>query len=164
MLFYSCRDDEDHNELFFEDVKEMRSFPEELIRTLADSLSEFISQVAEAKNSPRAAPGSESAEPPVKPETSPASTPVTVDRLDDIPWFLQVAIEHGLSIIGWYENNTSADIPPEHIWDDGEGLEQWWQRVAHAVKPLTGATQRYPKTTCPGMNWRPYSSSDARRC
>lgn len=41
-----------------------------------------------------------------------------------------MAIEHGLSIIGWFENNTQSDIPPEHLWDDAEGLDKWWQRVA----------------------------------
>lgn len=75
MLFYACRDDEDHNELFFESVNEMRSFPEEMTRHLADTLSEFISQVAEAKNSQRAEPGSESSDPPVKLETFELSTP-----------------------------------------------------------------------------------------
>lgn len=34
-----------------------------------------------------------------------------------------------MQILGWFENNQASDIPPEHIWDDSEGLEQWWERV-----------------------------------
>lgn len=32
-------------------------------------------------------------------------------------------------ILGWYENSTSDEIPPEHIWEDGEALERWWELV-----------------------------------
>lgn len=40
-----------------------------------------------------------------------------------------MAIEQGLLVLGWYENLPSEDVPPEHIWEDAEGLEQWWKRV-----------------------------------
>lgn len=44
-------------------------------------------------------------------------------------WFLQVAIEQALTIISWFENCTKEEVPPEHLWEDSEGLEQWWATV-----------------------------------
>lgn len=44
-------------------------------------------------------------------------------------WFLQVAIEHALTVINWYENLPKEEVPPEHLWADAEGLELWWKRV-----------------------------------
>lgn len=46
-----------------------------------------------------------------------------------MPWFLQVAIEHGLTILNWYENLPKTEVPPEHLWEDGEGLDLWWKAV-----------------------------------
>lgn len=42
---------------------------------------------------------------------------------------MQVAIEQGLAVLNWYENRPEEEIPPEYLWDDSEGLEEWWQRV-----------------------------------
>ena len=75
MLFYACRDDEDHNLQFFEDVNDLKSMPDEVQVALSECLALFINEAAEAKNSPRAASGSASSEPPADPETSPASSP-----------------------------------------------------------------------------------------
>lgn len=74
MLFFACRDADDHSVTFFETVQEMRSYPDEVQEALSLALATFISEVAEAKNSPRAGSGSDSVAPPVEPETSPAST------------------------------------------------------------------------------------------
>lgn len=46
-----------------------------------------------------------------------------------MPWYLQVAIEHALTILSWYENLQEDERPPEHLWEDAEGLEQWWKYV-----------------------------------
>jgi hypothetical protein len=46
-----------------------------------------------------------------------------------VPWFLQVAIEHALTILGWFENLQKEEVPPEHIWEDGEGLDEWFASV-----------------------------------
>ena len=46
-----------------------------------------------------------------------------------MPWYLQVAIEHALSILNWYENLPKDEVPPEHLWEDPEGLELWWKDV-----------------------------------
>jgi hypothetical protein len=75
MLYYACRDDEDHSVLFFEDVNDLKSMPDEVQTALSESLALYINEAAEAKNSPRAASGSASSEPPVEPETSEASGP-----------------------------------------------------------------------------------------
>lgn len=32
-------------------------------------------------------------------------------------------------ILAWFENHTKEDLPPDHIWEDPEGLEEWWDRV-----------------------------------
>jgi hypothetical protein len=75
MLFYSCRDDEDHKVLYFDSVDEMKSQPQEVQNGLARKLASFITDAAEAKNSQGAAPGSTSSVPPASPETSESSTP-----------------------------------------------------------------------------------------
>lgn len=46
-----------------------------------------------------------------------------------MPWYLQVAIEHALTILSWYENLQEEERPPEYLWEDAEGLEQWWATV-----------------------------------
>lgn len=40
-----------------------------------------------------------------------------------------MAIEHALTILSWHENLPSKEVPPEHLWEDPEGLEQWWKHV-----------------------------------
>jgi hypothetical protein len=40
-----------------------------------------------------------------------------------------VAIEQALTILNWYENLEKKDVPPEHLWEDPEGLELWWKKV-----------------------------------
>jgi len=40
-----------------------------------------------------------------------------------------VAIEHGLQVLSWFENLQKDEVPPEHLWEDAEGLEQWWADV-----------------------------------
>lgn len=40
-----------------------------------------------------------------------------------------MAIEHGLTIIGWHENHIGEDLPPHYLWDDDEGLKQHWDMV-----------------------------------
>lgn len=41
-----------------------------------------------------------------------------------------MAIEHALNVLGWHENLQKEEVPPEHLWEDSEGLEQWWEWVA----------------------------------
>lgn len=75
MLFYACRDGDDHTMTFFEDVEDMRSMPEEVQEALQDTLNSFITDSAEAKNSEAVGSGSASSEPPKEPEMSASSTP-----------------------------------------------------------------------------------------
>lgn len=75
MMFYSIRDAENIDTLFFESVMEMASQPDEVRDVINEALLPFISEAGEAKNSPRVASGSDSSEPPVKPETSDPSIP-----------------------------------------------------------------------------------------
>lgn len=32
-------------------------------------------------------------------------------------------------MINWYENLPKEEVPPERLWADAEGLEQWWARI-----------------------------------
>jgi hypothetical protein len=75
MTYYGARDPDDHSQLFFDSVKEWSEQDEEIRNRVAEALTRFIGEAAEAKNSPGAADGSEPSEPPSKPETSEASTP-----------------------------------------------------------------------------------------
>jgi hypothetical protein len=74
MMFYSVRDVDDTGVLFFESARELAEQEDEVRELLAEALTPFISDGAEAKNSPGVASGSESSELPKKPETSEAST------------------------------------------------------------------------------------------
>lgn len=75
LLYYGCRDDEDHSVLFFEDVEDMKRQPESLQNALRAKLAEFVNDAGEAKNSQGVASSSTSSVPPVEPETSESSTP-----------------------------------------------------------------------------------------
>jgi hypothetical protein len=78
MMFYAVRDIEDNNELFFESAEELAGQDDQIREVIGDAISPFIADGGEAKNSPRAASGSDSSEPPNTPETSEASTPEDV--------------------------------------------------------------------------------------
>ena len=49
--------------------------------------------------------------------------------MDQVPWPLQEAINHGLTILSWYENYLPEEMPPENLWDDGEAIEDHFRRV-----------------------------------
>lgn len=55
--------------------------------------------------------------------------PKGCDRVDEIPWFLQAAIDHALTILSWHENLPREEIPPQYLWDDAGGLDLWWKDV-----------------------------------
>jgi hypothetical protein len=74
-LYFACRDDEDHTQLFFDGVDDLKNAHEKVQEACSAKLSEFIADPAEAKNSQAAGSGSPSSEQPNEPETSPPSTP-----------------------------------------------------------------------------------------
>ena len=47
-------------------------------------------------------------------------------------------MEQALTIISWMQNLPEDEIPPEHLWEDTEGLELWWKAVD--VKRKDGAS------------------------
>lgn len=55
--------------------------------------------------------------------------PKGAERISDLPWFLQVAIEHGMSVLNWYENLPKNEVPPRYLWADVDGLELWWKKI-----------------------------------
>lgn len=75
MLFFSCRDDEDHSQLFFEEPKELQRQPEFVQIALANTLATYIQDPGEAKNSRRVAPSSPQSELPSEQEISEVSIP-----------------------------------------------------------------------------------------
>lgn len=50
MLFYSCRDDEDHTVLYFDNKDEIKGLPQPVQDALATKLAGFITDSSEAKN------------------------------------------------------------------------------------------------------------------
>lgn len=40
-----------------------------------------------------------------------------------------MAIEHALTVLSWYEHLPKDEVPPEYLWEDAVGLEQWWATV-----------------------------------
>jgi hypothetical protein len=46
-----------------------------------------------------------------------------------VPWPLQEAINHGLSVLNWFENYVEDEIPPEPIWDDAEAITEWFKVI-----------------------------------
>lgn len=79
MTYYAVRDIKDHNQLFFDSAKDWAEQDDQIRAVVNGALSGFIQEAGEAKNSPGAASGSESSEPPSKQETSEASTPATAN-------------------------------------------------------------------------------------
>lgn len=75
MLFYACRDPEDRTELFFDKVDELISSHDQVYQELSDTLAAYIQDGAQAKNSSRAEPGSDSSVPPSEPGTTESSGP-----------------------------------------------------------------------------------------
>lgn len=55
--------------------------------------------------------------------------PKGVKRVDQVSWFLQEAINTGLTILSWYEGFLPEELPPENLWDDGEAVEEHFRRV-----------------------------------
>lgn len=37
-------------------------------------------------------------------------------------------------MLSWYESYAEEEVPPENIWEDTEGLDLWWERVADKRK------------------------------
>lgn len=75
MFYYSIRDPENIDQMFFDGVHEAAAMPEEFRVVIEEALMPFITEAGEAKNSQRAASGSDSSELPDNPETSDSSTP-----------------------------------------------------------------------------------------
>lgn len=50
MLFFACREEEDHDELFFENSNEIRTYPEHVETALTECLHSFITELDESKN------------------------------------------------------------------------------------------------------------------
>lgn len=55
--------------------------------------------------------------------------PKGVKRVDQVPWPLQEAISHALTILAWYENYLASELPHENLWDDAEAIEEHFRRV-----------------------------------
>jgi hypothetical protein len=54
-----------------------------------------------------------------------------------------VAIEQGLTVLNWYENLSKDEVPPEHLWEDPEGLDEWWEQVEAKRDDGTATRGRY---------------------
>lgn len=74
MLFYSVREVDATDKLFFDSAQDLAAQPDQVRELIEEALVPYISEAGEAKNSPRAASGSDSSELPDSPETSDSST------------------------------------------------------------------------------------------
>jgi len=72
--YYSCRDVDNHGDLFFESITEWRETDDTIKDAIKQAMTLFIQDGTEAKNSPRAASGSPQSTPPSEPEISESST------------------------------------------------------------------------------------------
>lgn len=126
---FSVREVGDHSRLFFESVVEFSQQDDLVQQAIKDALKIFISDPAEAKNSPRAVSWLAAVGAAGRAGDIRSLYPRGSNRIEDIPWYLQVAIEQALTIISWHENLAKNEVPPEHIWEDGKGLELWWARL-----------------------------------
>lgn len=75
MLYFSVRDVDNTDKLFFADPGDLASQPDAVRTLIEEALVPYISETGDAKNSPRAASGSDLSELPANPETSDSSTP-----------------------------------------------------------------------------------------
>lgn len=55
--------------------------------------------------------------------------PRGVKNMHDCPWPLQEAIGHALSILSWFENYLTEEIPAENLWDDNDAIEEHFKRI-----------------------------------
>jgi hypothetical protein len=74
MLYFSIRDADAQDKLFFADADEASAQPDQVRELLEEALLPYITETGEAKNLQRAASGSDSSELPANPETSDSST------------------------------------------------------------------------------------------
>jgi hypothetical protein len=57
-----------------------------------------------------------------------------------VPWPLQEAINHGLTILSWFENFVEKELPAENLWDDAEGLDLHFAKIRDRRDGETGGT------------------------
>lgn len=72
-----------------------------------------------------------------------------------------MAIEQGLTILAWYENLQKDEQPPEYLWEDPEGLEQWFKAVEEAredgMATKRGLSDHDPDDQTPHMTGNEYA-------
>ena len=69
-----------------------------------------------------------------------ALLPHGITSVMDIPWDLARAIEHAHRILGWQENLSSDEQPPQWMWAHEDELKEWFDevRIAREEKWGTG--------------------------
>ncbi len=56
-----------------------------------------------------------------------------------------------MTILSWFENCTKEEIPPEYMWEDSDGLEQWWAAVKE--KRESGFANPHEKRDDSDVEW-----------
>lgn len=49
--------------------------------------------------------------------------------MHDLPWTFLEVWSHALTVVGWYENLPSDEIPPKWIWHDGQQLDAHFANI-----------------------------------
>lgn len=52
-----------------------------------------------------------------------------------------------MKVLSWYENLPKDEVPPEHIWEDSQGLDEWWETVEAKRNDGTATGSRYDSTS-----------------
>jgi len=59
-----------------------------------------------------------------------ALLPPKIGSVEDVPWDLANAIDHGMRICSWQENLKSEDIPPVWMMPFEDELEEWFDALS----------------------------------
>ena len=58
-----------------------------------------------------------------------------------------MAIEHALTILSWFENLQREEVPPERLWVDAKGLDDWFETIAEkrGIGPSSSSDDESPE-------------------
>lgn len=60
--------------------------------------------------------------------------PLGVDRIEEVPADLILAIEHAHRVLSWRENLSGDEMPPAWMWHIESELDSWFESVEEKRK------------------------------
>ena len=55
--------------------------------------------------------------------------PSTIQSIDELSFDLMTAVQHANVVLGWRENMSPDEVPPEWMWPYTEPLTEWFEAV-----------------------------------